>query len=438
MRGVAVRAALVGALLSIALGGRTALADPLIKKGDRVVFLGDSITAQSTYTRLVEIYFRLRHPDLDVWFVNSGIGGETAKQGYDRLDQDVLAFQPTVVFVNFGMNDAGEPKSTEFGNFEKWMPAIFDKLAGNGSKVRVLVWLDTSPFDVDGQGAKDAGRAREKRIVEFGKLAEKEGKKRGIVVVPWHATLEDALTKYKKARLGRKLIPDRVHPSPGGHALMAVEILRALGEDLQGVEVDGTLTDGKLHLERPEAGAMDVAWDGKAEVKIDLGKVTPAVPMTIELEKGAPVSTEIAALSKFELKLAGLPGKSYSLAWNGVAIGKFTANQLGAGVDLDAGATARTGKHSQTIHPNDRHCGAATGAPWVDEYYCLWDEIMAKDRLRMVTRVDQTRGLPDAKDGYPEKFEKLCTEWLTKVQQDLDARDDKLRAQPHVLTIVAE
>lgn len=411
-------------------------AEPALKKGDRVVFLGDSITAASTYTRLVEIYFRLRHPDLDVEFVNSGIGGETATQGFDRLDQDVLAFQPTVVFVNFGMNDAGEPKSTDHGNFEKWMPEIFDKLADK--QVRLVVWLETTPFDTDGQGAKESGRARETRIKQLVEFAEKEGAKRGLVVVPWHATMEAALAKYKKAKLARKLIPDRVHPSPGGHALMAVEILRALGEDLSAVVVAGKLAGGRLHLERPGADPLDLAWDGKSATTIDLGKTTPPVPFLLELDKGAPVSTELAALGRFELRLSGLPAKRYAVAWNGVALGTFTARELEKGIDLLAGATPRTGKHMQLVHPNDKHCGAATGAPFVDEYYCLWDLIHAKDLLRNVTRADNTRGLPDTEPGYPDRYLKVATEWFAKMQGDLDARDDKLRALPHVVSIVAE
>src|SRR5260370_35972816 len=50
----------------------------LIKDGDRVVFLGDSITEQRLYTTYIEAYALTRHPDWKLTFRNVGWGGDTA------------------------------------------------------------------------------------------------------------------------------------------------------------------------------------------------------------------------------------------------------------------------------------------------------------------------------------------------------------------------
>jgi hypothetical protein len=42
------------------------------KSGDRVVFLGDSITEQNLYTRYVEQYLLCRYPGLKLAFFNAG------------------------------------------------------------------------------------------------------------------------------------------------------------------------------------------------------------------------------------------------------------------------------------------------------------------------------------------------------------------------------
>src|SRR5678815_4006803 len=63
----------IGSLAVSAVG-----ADFLIHDGDRVVFLGDSITEQRLYTTYLEAYALTRHPQWKLWFRNVGWGGDTA------------------------------------------------------------------------------------------------------------------------------------------------------------------------------------------------------------------------------------------------------------------------------------------------------------------------------------------------------------------------
>src|SRR6266853_6866721 len=52
--------------------------DFFIKDGDRVVFLGDSITEQRLYTTYIEAYTLTRYPKWALYFRNVGWGGDTA------------------------------------------------------------------------------------------------------------------------------------------------------------------------------------------------------------------------------------------------------------------------------------------------------------------------------------------------------------------------
>src|SRR6266403_78971 len=102
-----------------------------IKDGDRVVFLGDSITEQRLYTSYIESYALARYPLWKLSFRNVGWGGDTSwlrqrshpdeKQLFAAdessqqrmvqdsvtrgLQRDVLPLEPTFVTVKFGMND---------------------------------------------------------------------------------------------------------------------------------------------------------------------------------------------------------------------------------------------------------------------------------------------------------------------------------------------
>src|SRR5438874_12983582 len=76
-------------------------------KGDRVVFLGDSITEQYQYSTDIELYLTTRFPKWNLVFLNAGIGGDRAVGGARRFKNHVLAEKPTAVTTDFGMNDGG-------------------------------------------------------------------------------------------------------------------------------------------------------------------------------------------------------------------------------------------------------------------------------------------------------------------------------------------
>ena len=79
----------------------------VLRDGDTLAFLGDSITAARGYTKIVEHYTLMRFPDRRVRFVNAGQGGDTAHGSLRRLERDVFAQGATVLTVAFGINDIG-------------------------------------------------------------------------------------------------------------------------------------------------------------------------------------------------------------------------------------------------------------------------------------------------------------------------------------------
>src|SRR5207248_9643055 len=99
----------LSALLVLLATGILSAAEPngdfFFRKGDHIVFLGDSITEQYQYSSYIELYLTTRFPRGDMTFLNAGIGGDTATGGARRFASQVLAQQPTAVTIHFGMND---------------------------------------------------------------------------------------------------------------------------------------------------------------------------------------------------------------------------------------------------------------------------------------------------------------------------------------------
>src|SRR5258707_10949109 len=80
-------------------------ADFFFKDGDVVVMIGDSITEQHLYSNYVEMWTVTRFPNWKLTFRNVGIGGDRSGGGNSRFARDVLAWKPTAMTVDFGMND---------------------------------------------------------------------------------------------------------------------------------------------------------------------------------------------------------------------------------------------------------------------------------------------------------------------------------------------
>lgn len=76
----------------------------------RIVCLGDSVTFgwnlsyEKSYPFLLEKKLEKQYPGIMV--INSGIGGQTIIDGFNRLENDLFYFNPQVAIINFGLNDA--------------------------------------------------------------------------------------------------------------------------------------------------------------------------------------------------------------------------------------------------------------------------------------------------------------------------------------------
>src|SRR4051812_31104937 len=94
--------------LSLGLPVSTASAEVLVQSGQKIAFLGDSITAQgwsnpAGYVKLVVAGLAANGITIDP--VPAGIGGHKSNDMLARLDHDVLSKKPNWVTVSCGVND---------------------------------------------------------------------------------------------------------------------------------------------------------------------------------------------------------------------------------------------------------------------------------------------------------------------------------------------
>ncbi len=90
-------------------------------------------------TRLSEIMHML-FPNVQINIINSGISGDSAEGGLKRIERDILPYNPDLVVVSYGLNDAC---STDVESFGKRLAAIFDKLKKTGAEI---IYLTENPL----------------------------------------------------------------------------------------------------------------------------------------------------------------------------------------------------------------------------------------------------------------------------------------------------
>lgn len=299
------------------------------QKGDRVVFLGDSITEQYQYSTDIELYLTTHFPDWKIFFLNAGIGGDTANGGAGRFQKQILDEKPTAVTINFGMNDGG------YGGFNKGSNDFFvqrtTQMVEAAKKAGVRVAL-ISPNAVDPRVQKRFDLYLETQKQFYAPLKE-IAEKHGTAFADQYATTRTALEKMgKEDPEAKKLRPfgDGFHTSPPGGLLMAYAILTGLNAP---ATVGNVKIEGSKVVAEERSKVIDlVTGDGKISFK----RTDEAIPMPIQKDwvPYLPFMNDLKELNYYGLEIKGLKNGIWGVMINGKQIGQYSADQLAGGVNL--------------------------------------------------------------------------------------------------------
>lgn len=221
--------------------------------GDRVVFLGDSITQAGRYIEYLEMVYRLENPDSKPNWIPLGLSSETvsglSEPGHaggafprpdlhERLDRVLEKAKPTLVFACYGMNDGiYHPWSEErFESFRNGIQVLHEKVVSSGAKI---VHITPPVFDAlpIRQRVLPAGRERYEQPYEgyddvLGKYSAwllEQGQKEGWQVIDLHEPMLSEVERRRKEDPEFTFAKDGVHPNEAGQRLIANVILRSWG-----------------------------------------------------------------------------------------------------------------------------------------------------------------------------------------------------------------
>lgn len=330
----------LGLLLSANMQAQSSQPAFALHAGDRVVFYGDSITAQHLYTRFVEDFVVSRYPEIRIDFYNAGVSGDTVSGGYSgemetRLRRDVLPWHPTVVTIMLGMND-GRYVTAFDKNFQAYKIGyhkLVDDLKTDLPGVR-LTLIVPSPYDEITRAPIIPGY--NSVLLRYGNFLSQWGTKQGIPVVDFNQPMTDALRAGMKIdpRMAASLLPDRIHPSPAGHWIMATALVRGwnISPIVSSVTLDATQTTIANQQNTTVSGLSSMA-NGLRWTQLDR-----ALPLPLELNDSMTQFllqiSDIGSLDQQMLRITGLSAASYSLEIDGQKIASFSRQELAGGINL--------------------------------------------------------------------------------------------------------
>jgi lysophospholipase L1-like esterase len=262
-----------------------------LKAGDRIVFLGDSITAGGVspngYVTLVKQQLENLSLDPPIEVFGAGVSGNKVPDLQNRLERDVISKKPTIVVIYIGINDVWHSESgrgTSKENFEKGLKEIIQKLRDAGSKV-ILCTASVIGERHDGSNKLDS------MLDEYCDISRAVAAETKVQLLDLRkAFLAHSKANNKDNKESGILTSDRVHLSAAGNRFVANQMLAALGVEQLGPD------RGQLRHIVLFKFKSDVTKEQIKEVE----DAFAALPKKIKQIKGFEAGTDVSVEGKSE------------------------------------------------------------------------------------------------------------------------------------------
>ena len=212
--------------------------------GDRILFIGDSITDMNrgrnedpnhilghSYVFLIAAQIGKNYPEKDLTFINRGVSGDGIKELSDRWENDVLALKPNVLSVLVGINDLLKSywnhQEPDLTRFESIYSDLLESVKTEDPDVKIVLCC---PFILPGHHTNDDWLRWQREVHSLETILERLSKK-------YHACLIALQPEFNNAA---KLdvsddywIWDGIHPTYRGQQLIADEWMKRYSEFAQ-------------------------------------------------------------------------------------------------------------------------------------------------------------------------------------------------------------
>lgn len=322
---------------------------PVFKEGERVVFVGNSITCGGHFHSYIWLYYMTHFPNQRIDIFNEGIGGDVARQISQRLDK-VFEHRPTVVTLSFGMNDTGymdytlsKNKNTGRKNVETSCKdyMIIEEAYKRYSKAQKIL-IGSSPYDETSRFNKVSFPGKNSLIRQISDFLKERAQINKWSFVDFNRPMTEINVREQQADSTFTLCGgDRIHPTTDGHLVMAYLFLKAQGLANKPVS-DVVIDASKKVINRSEN--CKITELAVSPENLSFTYLANSLPYPVdtshynnELHTQSDALNVIPFMDEMNdegLSVNGLPDGYYLLKIEGKPIVRLTAGELRRGVNL--------------------------------------------------------------------------------------------------------
>lgn len=318
-----------------------------------VAFIGDSITHQGNYLKMIEHYYQTRYPQKRIKFVIKGIGGNVAQSIIDRFDWDItgdeLSGKIDEATLMVGTNDIGREmykddpnenaaaKAAAIEAYENNVREIIKKC----KEKNISLTLITPPALDDTEGFAQATgpmfpRCNTDGIKKAADVIKRISDEYKLPLIDFWTKSTETNEKIRKSGYDGEIITDndRVHPSELGGFYLSYLFIKQQDESPVVASVDIDAKSKSISCVN-----SDVTVNNISQTEVSYTYMPKAIPMAYtesykkwENDWDCPVTEEI---NREIIKINSLDSGTYEISFDGKGLSKtYTADELAEGVNI--------------------------------------------------------------------------------------------------------
>ncbi len=378
---------------------KTAKEDRIIsqffKEGDRIAFVGNSITNMGMFHHNIYLYHVTRFPDKPLEMYNLGVSGDVTTGVLNRMEDDIMINNPTHAVIMLGMNDV---QRYLYGNennsddeilkqrreavdlYKKNLDSIINIFLSKKVKVileRPSIYDQTADLpETNLYGVNDV-------LGECALYIDTLGQKYHLPIVDYYGIMNRINLEIQKKDPAATLTgSDRIHPGETGHFIMAYQFLKTEGvpKYVSKIVIDAGKLKNTHGSDNCEVG--EIKKNGNA-IEFSIKENALPFPVKRDQQEAAKLVPFMNEMNVELLKVNGLVSGQYTLKIDNIPVGDFTAQQLNKGINLAGYANTPQYKQSEKV---------------LKKFNELWDMEGRLRGMKFIEYMDDYKNCPNKSD----------------------------------------
>jgi lysophospholipase L1-like esterase len=327
---------------------------------DNIVFIGDSITCGGFYITYLRLFYATRYPQRNIRMHDCGIGSDTAAGALSRIEWDILSHKPNKATLMLGANDLGfrdygadktdvESLSKRNASLEHYKE-FMQKLAVRLLKDNIpIIFLTSTIYDQTAQIPSQNHFGFNDALGTLADYLQTLARKYNSSYVDFYHPLNAINAQQQQKDPSYTIIgPDRSHPGPIGHFVMAYTFLKSQNHSQYvakaAIDVTKRVVSEEINCKISKLIASH------SQLTFNCLEASLPFPVPNDLKDALDLVPFQQELNNEIIEINGLPTGRYTMLIDNIDVGCYSNSCLAQGINLARNNKTPQFKKAWTIY----------------------------------------------------------------------------------------